>query len=105
MKTKITASIFCALVFLATSCSTMTTTSVPMKGSSSAAPALSDFKLVGDLGGDIAAFTLTANVRVDNAAGGSLELLAGPVALTAIGAHPNWQVSARDNKFIVTFDR
>src|SRR5277367_2719669 len=105
MKTKIAASILCALVFLATSCSTMTTTSVPMKGSSAAAPALSDFKLVGDLGGDIAAFTLTANVRVENPSGGALELLAGPVALTAIGAHPNWQLQASDNKFIATFDR
>ena len=105
MKAKIAASILCALVFLATSCSTMTT-SAPMKGSLSAvAPALSDFKLVGDLGGDIAAFTLTANVRVENLAGGSLELLAGPVALTAIGAHPNWQIQASNNQFIATFDR
>jgi hypothetical protein len=104
MKIKIAASILCALVFLATSCSTMTT-SAPVKGSSPAAAALSDFKLVGDLGGEVAAFTLTATVRVENPAGGSLELLSGPVALTAIGAHPNWQMQARDNRFIATFDR
>jgi hypothetical protein len=104
MKTKIAASLSCALVFLATSCSTMTTFA-PMKGSSSTAPALSDFKLVGDLGGEVAAFTLTGNVRVENPSGGSLKLLAGPVALTAIGTHPNWQIQASDNKFIATFDR
>jgi hypothetical protein len=99
------ASLLCILVFLATSCSTMTTTTTPVKGAAPAAAALSDFKLVGDLGGDIAAFTLTANVRVENPAGGSLELLAGPVALTGIGAHPNWNIRAEQNRFIATFDR
>ena len=66
---------------------------------------LQDFKLTGDLGGDIAAFTLTANVRVENAAGGSIELLSGPVALTEIGAHPNWKISAEQNRFVANFDR
>ena len=67
---------------------------------------MQDFKLVGDLGGDVAAFTLTANVRVENSKGGSLELLAGPVALTAIGAHPNWQMRAeRKSISSLTFDR
>ena len=46
---------------------------------------LSDFKLTGDLGGDIAAFTLTANAKVEDTKGGALELLAGPVALTSLG--------------------
>ncbi|HXF09180.1 MAG TPA: hypothetical protein VN625_00235, partial [Desulfuromonadaceae bacterium] len=104
MKTKIAASLFCALVLLATSCSTMTTTT-PVKGASAAAPALSDFKLTGDLGGEVAAFTLTANVRVENPAGGTLELLSGPVALTSIGAHSNWKINAEQNRFTAVFDR
>jgi hypothetical protein len=103
MKTKIAASLLCALVFFATSCSTMTPT--PSRNVPAGSVTLQDFKLTGDLGGDIAAFTLTANVRVENASGGSLELLSGPVALTAIGAHPNWQVRAEDNRFILNFDR
>ena len=104
MKTKIAASLLCALLFLATSCSTMNPVSAPMKGLSAAAT-LQDFKLVGDLGGDIAAFTLTANVRVENPAGGSLELLAGPVALTGLGAHSNWKISADQNRFVARFNR
>jgi hypothetical protein len=102
MKTKIAATILCALVFLATSCSTMTPT--PSRNVPAGSVTLQDFKLTGELGGDIAAFTLTANVRVENAAGGSLELLSGPVALTAIGGHPNWKISSEQNRFIATFD-
>ena len=49
---------------------------------------LRDFKLVGDLGGDRAAFTLTATARVENSKGGSLDLLSGSVALTELSAHP-----------------
>jgi hypothetical protein len=104
MKTKIAATLLCALAFLATSCSTMTTPA-PMKGASPAAVTLQDFKLVGELGGDIAAFTLTGNVRVENAAGGSLELLAGPVALTSLGARQKWQMSVDQNRFVAKFDR
>src|SRR5438045_9074926 len=93
MKIKIAAPLLCVLALLATSCSTMTTTVTPVKGALPVTT-LSDFKLVGDLGGEVAAFTLTANVRVENPAGGTLELLSGPVALTAVGAHPNWEISA-----------
>jgi len=104
MKTKIAATLLCALAFLATSCSTMTTPA-PMKGASPAAATLQDFKLVGDLGGDVAAFTLTGNVRVENAAGGSLELISGPVALTSLDALQKWQMSVDQNRFVAKFDR
>ena len=64
-----------------------------------------DFKLTGDLGGDVAAFTLTANANVEDAKGGSLELLSGPVALTSLGAQQKWQMDADQNRFIANFDR
>ena len=66
---------------------------------------LSDFKLTGDLGGDIAAFTLTANANVDDAHGGALELLAGPVALTSLATPQRWQMDVDQNRFIARFDR
>ena len=81
------------------------TTSAPVKDASPAAATLSDFKLTGDLGGDIAAFTLTGNVRVENPAGGSLELLAGPVALTSLDARQKWQMSVEQNRYVAKFDR
>jgi hypothetical protein len=93
MKTKIAAFIFSAMLLLAAS------------RAAADGITLRDFKLVGDLGGDVASFTLTATARVENSKGGSLELLAGPVALTAIGAHPNWRVRAEENHFVLAFDR
>src|SRR5216684_3102718 len=65
---------------------------------------LSDFKLVGDLGGDRASFVLTATARVENSKGGSVDLLDGTVALTDIAAHTQWQVRAESNRFLVVFD-
>jgi hypothetical protein len=101
MKTKIVALLFCVLAFFAASCSTMTPSPAPMKGVSQADVTLQDFRLVGDLGGDVASFTLTASARVENP--GSLQLLSGPVALTEIGAHPNWEISAEQNQFNINF--
>src|ERR1035441_4480220 len=66
---------------------------------------LQDFKLTGDLGGEVAAFTLTANAKVENAKGGALELLSGPVALTSIGARQKWQMNIDQNRFVAKFDR
>ena len=66
---------------------------------------LSDFKLTGDLGGEVAAFTLTANVQVDDAKGGSLALLSGPVALASLDARQKWQMEAGPNGFMAKFDR
>ncbi|MGO8698550.1 MAG: hypothetical protein ACLQVY_12615 [Limisphaerales bacterium] len=65
---------------------------------------LRDFKLVGDLGGGGAAFTLTATAHVANARGGSLDLLSGPVALTAFDPHPREHIRASQNQFSLTFD-
>ncbi len=60
---------------------------------------LHDFKMVGELTGDNAAFTLTATARVDNSKGGTLDLLSGPVALTEVGPHRQWRVGAEQNRF------
>jgi len=93
MKIKIAASIFCALLFLAAS------------RAAAGVITLSDFKLTGDLGGDVAAFTLTANAKVEDARGGSLELLSGPVALTSLDARQKWQMTVDQNRFVAKFDR
>src|ERR1035441_6087513 len=93
MKTKIIASILFALLFLAAS------------RAAAGGITLQDFKLTGDLGGEVAAFTLTANAKVENAKGGALELLSGPVALTSIGARQKWQMSIDQNRFVAKFDR
>ena len=65
---------------------------------------LRDFKLAGNLSNDHAAFTLTATAHVDGMKGGSLDLLAGPVALTDVGAHPHWRVGVTANKFVLGFE-
>ena len=93
MKTKIIASILFALLFLAAS------------RAAAGGITLQDFKLTGDLGGEVAAFTLTANAKVENAKGGALELLSGPVALTSIGARQKWQMNIDQNRFVAKFDR
>jgi len=66
---------------------------------------LSDFKLIGNLSGDRAAFTLTATANVENSKGGSLELLSGPLALTEVGAHPKWELRAEQGKYMAVFGR
>src|ERR1041385_708592 len=60
---------------------------------------LNDFKLVGDLAGEQAAFTLTATAQVGNSKGGTLELLSGTVALTDVNSHKQWHVRAEQNRF------
>ena len=93
MKTRIIASLFCTLLCLAAS------------RAAAGGITLSDFKLTGELGGEVAAFTLTANAKVDDAKGGSLELLSGPVALTSLAARQKWQMSIDQNRFVAKFDR
>src|SRR3954471_10003104 len=66
---------------------------------------LRDFKLVGDLNKERAAFTLSAIVKVGNSKGGSIDLISGPVALTELGAHPRWKIQAEQNRYVLTFDR
>jgi hypothetical protein len=66
---------------------------------------LQDFKLIGDLKDDRASFTLTANAKVENAKGGSLELLSGTVALTGVNTNPKWRVRVEQGRFVLAFDR
>ena len=63
-----------------------------------------DFKLVGDLNKERAAFTLSAVVTVNDAKGGSIDLVSGPVALTELGAHPKWKIRAEQNHYVLMFD-
>src|SRR6266850_1285620 len=65
---------------------------------------LNDFKLIGDLNGEQAAFTLTAMAHVENSKGGTLELLSGTVALTDVNSHKQWHVRAEQNRFLIEFE-
>jgi hypothetical protein len=63
---------------------------------------LTDFQLVGDLVGDRASFSLSALANVEDRQGGSVELLAGPVALTEVtevGPHPQWELRAEQGRY------
>jgi hypothetical protein len=66
---------------------------------------LKNFKLVGNLSGDSAAFTLTATARVENPRGGSLDLLSGAVALTDLDPNPKVHVRVEGNHFVLAFDQ
>src|SRR5579864_1941084 len=74
-------------------------------GSAQDSITLHNFKLVGDLNGERAAFTLSATVKVENSKGGTLDLLSGPVALTELGTHPRWKIRAEQNDYLLVFDR
>lgn len=102
MKTKYIAMV-CVLGLLVSSCSTMTPPAPP-KVTSTGGVTLTDFKLTGDLGGDLASFTLTANAVVGDSKGDSLEILSGPVALTGLDAKRKWGMTVDKNHFITTFD-
>ncbi|MGO8925673.1 MAG: hypothetical protein ACLQU3_02080 [Limisphaerales bacterium] len=65
---------------------------------------LDDFKLIGDLSGDQAVFTLTGTARVDNSKGGSLDLLSGAVALTDAPTQPQWRIRVQQGRFVAVFD-
>jgi len=106
---------FCALLFACSCVSGQPKPGTPPPAPKPAAPikpviplepvTLADFKLTGDLSGDLADFTLTATAHVEDARGGSLDLLSGPVALTAIDAHPYEHIRAQQNRFTLAFDR
>ena len=66
---------------------------------------LTDFKLLGNLAGDNADFTLTGTAHVEDTRGGSLDVLSGAVALTALDSHPNEHISAGQGHFTLAFDR
>src|SRR5581483_7687712 len=65
---------------------------------------LDDFHLVGVIHGDRADFTLTARARVDDPHGGSITLLSGPVALTALDVGSRETLVADAGRFILGFD-
>jgi hypothetical protein len=65
---------------------------------------LDNFKLVGVLSGDQAAFTLTATARVESSKGGSLDLLSGPIALTDAPTQPQWRIRVQQSRFVAVFD-
>ena len=65
---------------------------------------LRNFKLIGQLSDQTAAFTLTATARVKNPKGGSLTLLSGGVALTELERQPGWRVRSEQGRFVLVFD-
>jgi hypothetical protein len=94
MKTKTILTLLCAGLLLA------------VRSAFADSVTLEDFKLTGDLSqNDVAAFTVTANARVDTKEGVSLDMVSGPVALTAVGPHRQWVVTTSNNHYILTFDR
>ena len=60
---------------------------------------LTDFKLLGNLAGDNADFTLTGTAHVEDTRGGTLDVLSGTVALTAIDSHPYEHIRAGQTNF------
>ncbi len=91
MKTKIVVALFFALLLAASR--------------AVAGITLTDFKLTGDLGGELAAFTLTATAKVEDRNGGTVELLNGPVALTGMDPRQRWQMVSTPENFSAKFDR
>jgi hypothetical protein len=78
---------------------------VMIPGTMRAGVSLEDFKLTGDLSGETAAFTLTAIAKVEDAHGGSLQLVSKPVALTSLDPRQKWNMAVDQNGFIAKFDR
>ncbi len=66
---------------------------------------LRDFKLIGHMTNQSAAFTLTATARVKNPKGGKLTVLSGGLALTELKAQPDWQVRFDRGQFVLWFER
>lgn len=66
---------------------------------------IQDFKLVGELSGDRATFTLTGTALVTDRKGGSLDLISGVVALTEVGPHKGWRLRAEPERHVATFER
>ena len=66
---------------------------------------LKNFKLLGQLHEQTAAFTLTATAHVKNPKGGSISLLSGAIALTVLEQHPGWHVRFEQDRFLLVFDQ
>src|ERR1051325_1726616 len=65
---------------------------------------LTDFKLTSQISDETAVFNLTTTARVKNPKGGSIELLAGDVALKDFDQHPKWRMKFENGRFIAVFD-
>jgi hypothetical protein len=65
---------------------------------------LKDFKLLGQLNDQTAAFALSALARVRNPNGGTLTLLSGGAALTDLEPHTGWHLRFEQNRFVIVFD-
>jgi hypothetical protein len=68
-------------------------------------PTLQDFRLVGELKGNQASFTLSTTAVVKDIHGGSLELLSGAAALTEVGQHPHWNLRADQGRYVAEFTK
>ncbi len=66
---------------------------------------LRDFKLTGDLTNDTAAFTLTAIAKVEEAHGGTLEILSGNIALTSFTQDPKMRLRTEGDRYTLVFDK
>lgn len=86
-------------------CASCTTSAWQVASPNPDAISVRDFKLVGDLNSERAAFTLNTIVKVENPKGGSIDLISGKVALTELPAHPRWNIRAVDDRYVLTFDR
>ena len=62
-------------------------------------------ELVGELSDERASFTFTATAKVKNSKGGTLDLLAGTVALTEVTPAAKWRVRAESGRFVLVVDR
>src|SRR5438046_352238 len=90
--------ILLVLALLPAPTSARTSTNLP-----SPSVTLEGSKLVGDLSGDRATFTLTTTAIVEDSKGGSLELISDNVALTEVGSHPKWKLRAHQSRYLAEF--
>lgn len=66
---------------------------------------LADFRMVGQLSDDQAAFTLTAVARVKNQRGGKLTILSGEAALTGYEQVSGWRLQFDQGGYLAVFDK
>jgi hypothetical protein len=103
MKTKLTVALLCVAGLFISACRTAKPT-VPEQAVEPGKVTLQDFKLVGDLSGERAAFTLTATAFVENPKGGALELVTGAAALTEVGSRKKWELRAEQGRYVAVFE-
>src|SRR5258706_2144524 len=77
----------------------------PITNATPATVSLDDFKLVGEFHDENATFMLTANARVEDNKGATLDLISGKLALTEVNSNPRWRIRADQNKYVLVFDK